>query len=314
MTIEKLIMEQIVYFNGKFVPESQAMIPINTHALHYGTACFGGLRAYYIEKDQTIIVPRIEDNFKRFMNSCKLLFIDLPYGVEDYKKLVIELVQKNFAKTDLYVRPLAYKSDRAVGNFNLTTLKSGFLMYTTPLGRYMDTEQGIRVNTSSWRRIPDSAIPPRGKVTGTYVNSTLAKTESLLNGYDEALLLDIEGHITEGSTENFFMVRNEKVITPPLSDDILQGITRDTILKLCNDLKIPVEERSIDRSEVYSADEVFLVGTAAEVTPVTEVDKREVGNGEIGVITKQLKDTYFKFTHGQYPKYKELITEIKSAK
>ncbi len=302
--------EQIIYFNGEFVPESQAKISVKTHALHYGTGCFGGLRAYYSEKDHALFVSRIEDHYKRFLGSCKMLFIDLKLTVEELKKITIELVQKNFAEADLYIRPLAYKADPAVGNFNLPTLRDGFLIYTTPLGRYLNVEKGIRVNISSWRRVPDNAIPPRGKITGTYVNTALAKTESLQNGYDEALLLDGQGHIVEGSAENIFMVRNGMVVTPPLSDDILQGITRDTIMKLCKDLKLHVQERSIDRSEIYVADEVFLVGTGAEVTPVIEVDKRKVGDGNIGKTSQQIKDAYFKLTHGEYPNFKETVTKI----
>lgn len=304
-------MDQIVFFDGKFIKEQDAKISIKTHALHYGTGCFGGMRAYYNSEKDALFIWRIEDHLRRFLNSCKILFIDLPFSVPELKKMTIELVEKNFEKTDLYIRPLAYKSDPAIGNFNLSTLKNGFLMYTTALGRYLDVEKGIKANISSWRRISDNAIPPRGKITGAYVNTALAKTESLQNGYEEALFLDHNGHIVEGSAENLFMVRNGAVITPPLSDDILQGITRDTIIRLCkNDFNVEVIERSIDRSEIYCADEVFLVGTGAEVSPVIEIDKRPIGNGSIGNITKKVKDMYFALVRGQLTVYKEFSTKI----
>lgn len=306
---------QIIYFNGKFILESEAKISVRTHALHYGTGCFEGIRAYYSEKENALLVFRLREHFERMVRSGKILFITLPESIDKLCEITIELLQKNFVKQDLYIRPLAYKADPAVGNFHLKKLKDGFLMYTTPLGRYLNVKKGIRTNISSWKRIPDNAIPPRGKITGSYVNTSLAKTESLLAGYDEALLLDTDGHVVEGSAENLFIVRNGKLVTPDLSDDILQGITRETIIMLAEkEFGILVEERSIDRSEIYQADEVFLVGTGAEVTPVTEIDGRVIDEGKIGPITKKIKQYYFDLVHGENKKYNSFITKVTPTK
>lgn len=303
--------KRVMYFNSKFVPETEAVIPITTHALHYGTGCFEGIRAYYSEKENALLIFRMEDHYKRLMQSCKILFTTPKESVEELCDITVKLIQKNFERSDLYIRPLAYKADPAVGNFNLKNLQNGFAIYTVPLGRYLNVDKGIRVNVSSWRRIPDNAIPPRGKITGSYVNTALAKSESLFAGFEEAILLDANGHVTEGSAENIFIVKEGLAITPPVSADILVGITRQTIMMLCeNDLKIKVIERDIDRSELYQADEVFFVGTGAEVTPVIEIDNRKIGNGKIGEITEKIKKTYFTLVHGGYPKYKEFITRV----
>lgn len=307
--------KRIMYLNGKFVPEEQAVVPITTHALHYGTGCFEGIRAYYSEKDNALLVFRMRDHLKRLLLSCKILLTTPEESLDELCEITKKLIEKNFEEADLYIRPLAYKSDPAVGNFNLKTLKNGLAIYTVPLGRYLNTDKGISASVSSWRRVSDNAIPPRGKLTGSYVNTALAKSESLFAGYDEAILLDNDGHVVEGSAENIFIVRDGEIITPPESSDILIGITRQTIMMLCEkDLHIRVKERNIDRSELYQADEVFFVGTGAEVTPVTAIDGRDMNNRKIGPITTKIKDTYFQLVHGQYPKYKEFITTIKSNK
>lgn len=304
-----------IYFNGRFVEEKEAVVPITTHALHYGTGCFEGIRAYYNEKENKLLVFRMEDHYKRLLQSCKIILTSPTESLKKLCEITVKLVEKNFVKQDLYIRPLAYKADPAVGNFNLKTLKNGFAIYTVPLGRYLNTDKGIAANVSSWRRIPDNVIPPRGKITGSYVNTALAKSESLFSGFEEALLLDEQGHVVEGSAENIFIVKNGLVVTPPESSDILIGITRQTIMMLCEkDLKIKVMERNIDRSELYQADEVFLVGTGAEVTPVIEIDNRVIGNGKTGPITAKVKDAYFRLVHDQYPKYKEFITRISPPK
>lgn len=306
---------QIIYFNGEFMPENDAKISVRTHALHYGTGCFEGIRAYYSEKENALLVFRMREHYERLARSGKIMFMKLPHSVDELCDITRKLLEKNFAKQDTYIRPLLYKADPAVGNFMLPKLKDGFFIYTTPLGRYLNVEKGIRTNISSWRRIPDYAIPPRGKITGSYVNTALAKTESLLAGYEEALLLDNDGHVVEGSAENLFMVKNGKLVTPDLSDDILQGITRETIIMVASDeFGLTVEERSIDRSEIYQADEVFLVGTGAEVSPVIEVDGRVIGTGETGPITKKIKQYYFDIVHGQNKKYSSFITKVTAAK
>lgn len=300
-----------VYFNNEFVPQDEAVVPVQTHGLQYGTGCFEGIRAYYSERDDCLYAFRMKDHYKRFALSCKTLFIDLKQTPEELTDITKELLKKNFAKTDMYIRPIAYKSDLRVGNFNLTELADGLAIYTVPMGRYLDTGKGISATVSSWRRISDTAIPPRAKVTGSYVNTSLAKTDAALSGYDEALLLDQAGNMVEGSAENIFLVKNNTFITPPVSSDILEGITRNTIIELIQqELKMSITERSIGRTEVFQADELLLVGTGAEVTSVTSVDKRQIGDGTIGPKTKRLKDLYFTITHGGDESYTHWLTKI----
>lgn len=308
-------MSNTIFLNGQFVKQEEAKISITTHALHYGTGCFEGIRAYYNEKENCLYAFRMKEHYQRLLLSSKILFISIPYSVEELCKITIKLLQQNFQETDLYIRPLAYKADPAVGNFNLRSLKDGFFIYSVPLGRHLDTKKGIRANVSSWMRVPDNAIPPRAKITGSYVNTTLAKTESILSGYEEALFLDREGHIVEGSAENLFIVKNGGIITPPVSDDILLGITRDTVITICqNELKRPVAERSIDRSEIYQAEEVLIVGTGAEISPVVEIDGRIIGSGAVGPITSKVKQIYFNLVHGEYPKYKDFVIKVMAKK
>lgn len=303
-------MSRIFFMDGKFIPEEQALISVTTHALHYGTGVFEGIRAYFNEKENAMLIFRAKEHFERIKQSAKIMFLDIPYSVDELIKFTSELLQKNFEKTDLYIRPLSFKSDVAVGNFNLSTLKSGLVIYTVAMGRYLNTDKGISVNISSWVRNADNAIPPRGKITGGYANTCLAKTDGLLNGFDDVLQMDKSGHIVEGSSANLFMVKNGIVFTPPTSDDILAGITRDTIITLCNEMKIEVIEKSIDRSEIYGADEVFQVGTAAEVTPITQIDHRTIGDGEVGKISRELKDLFYKITHGEVKKFAQWLTKV----
>ncbi len=300
-----------MYFNGEFVRQDKALISIMTHGLQYGTGCFEGIRAYYSEKDTALYAFRLEEHFKRFLRSCQTLFIKPGHSAGELSQITKSLLEKNFDKTDIYIRPVAYKSDLRVGNFNLTKLEDGLAIYTVSMGRYLDTTKGVRATISPWRRISDTAIPPRAKVTGSYINTSLAKTDAELSGYDEALLLDNAGHIVEGSAENIFAVKSGALITPPPSDDILEGITRSTIIELVQkELKLPLIERSIGRSEIYSVDELFLVGTGAEVSPVISVDKRLIGDGTIGKYTKILKDMYFQIVHGENKTYKHWLTKI----
>ena len=300
-----------MYLDGKFLPENEAVIPITSHALHYGTGVFEGIRAYYNEEENALFVFRLDDHYKRLIDSCKILCINLNLSIEELCSLTIKLIEKNYIKTDIYIRPLAFKSDPAIGNFNLKTLKDSLAIYTVAMGRMIDKNEGINVNISSWTRVPDNSIPPRAKITGAYINTCLAKTESLAGGYDEALLMDNRGHIVEGSAENIFLVKNNKIYTPTASDDILVGITRDTVIRLVQEqLHLPLFERAIDRSEIYQADEIFLVGTGAEVTPVVTVEGRKIGTGEMGSVSTQIKEIYHDLVHGKSKLYPEFLTKI----
>lgn len=304
-------MNKIVYFNGKFVPEEKASVPITTHALHYGTGCFEGIRAYYNKDHDALYIFRMEDHYKRLFRSCKVMYISLPNTIAELCDITRNLVRKNFSQTDIYIRPLAYKSDPAVGNFNLKNLRDGFLIYTVPLGRHLDTQKGIRANISSWIRVSNNSIPPKAKITGSYANTSLAKTESAMAGFDEALMSDSIGNIVEGSAENIFIVKNNILITPPASDDILVGITRDTVKIIAKEkLKMDTVEKSISRKELYQADEVFLVGTGAEIAEVIEIDGKNIRKNKAKPIFTEISDIYFKMVHGELPEYMKYLAKI----
>ncbi|MBI4331870.1 MAG: branched-chain amino acid transaminase [Chloroflexi bacterium] len=301
-------MEPSAFFKGKFTPLADARVSILTHALHYGTACFEGIRGNWNEEAKQIYLFRVREHYERLHRSCRIIKINLPHTVDELFRITVELVERNGYKEDVYVRPVAYKSSEQVG-VRLHNLEDGFFVFVVPFGNYLDVGQGIKCCTSSWRRIDDNVIPARAKITGLYINSALAKTEAFENGYDEAIMLTQDGHVSEGSGENVFMVNNGKLVTPPVYDNILQGITRDTVMKIASqDFGIETTERSIDRSELYIADECFLTGTAAHLTPVVEIDHRKIGNGQIGPVTRKLQDVYFDVVRGKNDKYRSWVT------
>ncbi len=301
-------MPDFAFFNRQFVPLSEAKVGIMTHALHYGTACFEGIRGNWNSEEEQMYLFRIKDHYLRLQKSCRILKIHLPYSLDELCQLTVELVERNGHQEDIYVRPVAYKSSQTVG-VRLHDLEDDFFIFVTPFGPYLDIGKGVRCCVSTWRRIDDNTIPARAKVTGLYVNSALAKTEAWENGFDEAILLTQDGHVSEGSGENVFLVLQGNLVTPPSSDNILMGITRDTVIKLAkNELGIDTIERSVDRSELYIAEECFLTGTAAHVTPVTEIDRREVGNGKAGEITQKLQQLYFNVIRGKNSKYLDWCT------
>ena len=307
-------MADFAFFNKQFVPLSEAKLGIMTHALHYGTACFDGIRGNWNSEEGKMYLFRIADHHQRLHKSCHIMKINLWYSVDELCRFTVELAERNDYREDIYIRPLAYKSSQAVG-VRLHDLEDDFLMFVTPFGPYLDIDKGARCCVSTWRRIDDNVIPPRAKVTGLYVNSAMAKTEAWENGFDEAILLNHDGHVSEGSGENIFLVFEGKLVTPPSSDNILVGITRDTIMKLAkNELGIDTIERSVDRNELYIADECFLTGTAAHVTPVIEIDHRSVGEGAVGEITKKLQQLYFDVIRGKNPKYIDWCTPVYRSK
>jgi branched-chain amino acid aminotransferase len=298
------------YFKKQFMPLEDAKIGILTHALHYGTACFDGIRGQWDDEKGQMFLFRVRDHYKRLLQGCKLLKIHLPYTLDDFMQITVELVERSGYQEDVYIRPLAYKSSEAIG-VRLHELEDDFLAVIATLPAYLDAESGVRCCTSSWRRVDDNMIPARGKITGIYVNSALAKTEANLRGFDEAILLTHDGHIAEGSGENIFIVHDGKLITPPGNENILLGITRDTVITLAkNELGLETIERSIDRSEIYLADEAFFTGTAAHVSPIIELDEREVGEGKTGEITSKLQKLYFDIINGKNPKYLHWCTVV----
>lgn len=298
------------FFQGQIVPIEQAKVSVMTHALHYGTACFGGIRAYWNEQQEQLYIFRLEDHIKRFLSSAGLLLMNLPYSAEQLRAAVVELLRCEGQRNDMYVRPLAYKADHKIGVL-LHDMIDEVTIFATPFGRYVANEEGASVCVSSWRRVDDNAIPARGKIAGAYVNSSLVKSEALMDGYDEAIVLDEYGHASEGSAANIFMVRDGQLITPPVSANILEGITRRTVMELASaDLGIRIEEREIDRTELYVCDELFFCGTGVQVASITAVDRRPVGAGVMGPITNAIRNLYFDVVRGNVEKYRSWTTPV----
>ncbi len=303
-------MEPYAFFKGEYMPLKDAKIGILTQALHYGTACFGGIRANWDAEREQFCIFRLKDHYRRQLDACKILNIELPYDEHDLAGFTVETLKRAGFRENLYCRPLAYKSSEAIG-VKLHDLEDDFFVIVTPLPPYLGTG-GIKCCTSSWRRVSDSQISPRGKITGIYVNSALAKTDANRTGFDEAIMLNEKGHVSEGTGENIFVVIKGQLITPPSYDSILLGITRDSVMQLAqNELGLQTVERSIDRSELYVADEAFFTGTATNVAPIVSVDLRTIGNGETGPITARLQELYAEVALGRNPKYSEWYTIVK---
>jgi branched-chain amino acid aminotransferase len=298
------------FFRGRIVPYGEARIGVMTHALNYGTGCFAGLRGYWNEDQQELFVFRPRDHFKRFLESTRLLSMELPDTIEDLVGRLIELIRAEDLKTDCYIRPLAFFADETIG-VRLHDLTPVISIVAFPFGKYFDNDDGAHVTISSWKRIDDNMIPARGKISGSYVNSGLARSDAQRAGFDDAITLNKDGHISEGSVANFFMVRNGAIVTPPVTDDILEGITRATLMTLLKEeLGLTVVERSIDRTELAVAEEAFLAGTGAQIVPITRVDHRPIGGGCPGRLTLELRDLYFDVVRGKKPKYRSWCTPV----
>jgi len=296
------------YFKREIVPLPEAKIGVMTHAFNYGTAVFEGVRGNWNEDEGQIYVFRMKEHYDRLRRSCRIMRIDFPYENEELSSITTQLVEMSGYREDVYIRPLAYKSSELLG-VRLHDLDDDFLIFVAPFGPYLDIEKGARCCTSSWRRVEDTGIPARAKITGIYANSALAKTEANLNGFDEAIMLDERGHVSEGSGENIFVVQGDQVITPPPSSNILVGITRDTVMTLVREeLGLQIVERDIDRTELYTSDECFMTGTAAHVTPVVELDHRIIGDGRMGPVTGRLVSMYFDIITGRNAKYAHWCT------
>lgn len=299
----------IVYFGGQYMPLCEARVGILTHALHYGTGVFEGVRAHWDELSQELFILRPLDHYERWKQNCGILRIDVPASPRELCSITAELMRRNGFRTNIYVRPIAYKCAERVGV--ATDDQDAFAIVAMPFGDYLHAENGLHAGVSSWRRIEDNAIPARAKICGAYVNSALASDEVRRNGFDEAIFLNESGHVAEGATCNIFMVRKGRLITPPITDNILEGITRDIIIELARrELGLPVVERSIDRSELYICDELFLTGTAVGVAPIVRVDHRPVKDAVIGPIVRQLLRAYFDATRGYLSTYRQWLLPV----
>lgn len=296
-------MPPFAFFKGEFVPLSEAKVGIMTHALNYGTAVFEGIRGNWNEEDQQIYLFRVKEHFQRLHKSSRILNLTLDYSVDELFDIAVKLVKMCEFREDIYLRPMVYQSGEVVG-VRAHDVDNDFFIFVVPFSAYFSGDQGIRCCISTWRRPMDTMIPPRAKVTGLYVNSAMVKTEAMKNGFDEGIMLTQDGHVCEGSGENIFLVDDGKLVTPASSDAILLGITRSTVMQIAEEeLGVTTVERPMDRSELYSADEVFLTGTAAHITPVVEIDHHTVGDGKVGPITRRLSDLYMDIIRGKNERY-----------
>ena len=303
--------QALAFFRGRMVPLAEAKVSVMTHALHYGTAVFEGIRGNWNQEQGKMFIFRLREHYERFIQGCRIMLLDIPYSVDDLCRITVDLVQSCGYQEDLYIRPLAYKSEEKVANLKLHELASEFTLIVVPFGSYIEVDGAIRCCTSSWRRIDDTIIPPRVKISGHYVNSILAKTEAVLGGFDEAVILNQDGTVSEGSGENLFILSGGRLHTPLVGDNNLTGITRDSVIQLAQEeLGVEVVERHIRRSELYLAEEMFLTGTAAHITPVGYLDNRPIGDGEVGSLTRDLQERYARVIRGQDPKYLHWCTEV----
>jgi branched-chain amino acid aminotransferase len=296
------------FFKGEIMPLEHANVNITTHALNYGTGCFEGIRAYWNQDNKQLYLLKAYDHYKRLLNSCRILKIECPYTVEELVEFTVQVLAKNGYQENVYIRPLAFKASQVV-KVTLSGLRDEFAIFTVPMGDYVKTE-GLSATVSNWQRVADNIIPSRAKVTGAYINPALANDAATADGYDEAIMLSTDGQVSEASSANFFIVRDGALVTTPITSDILEGITRRTVIQVATDLGIPYEVRPIDRTELYVADEMFLAGTGAQIASITSVDHRTIGDGELGPITAKLQTVYNRGVRGQDERYLDWVTPV----
>jgi branched-chain amino acid aminotransferase len=302
-------MPTYAYFNGKIVPIAEATVSVMSHALNYGTAVFGGIRGYWSADEEQLFVFRPHDHFERLKQSAGLMRIKIEHTAADLVGVLAELLHTEGYRENIYIRPLAYKSTPTIA-VRLHDIEDGFSIWAMPFGDYIKQE-GLHLGFSAWHRVEDNAIPARGKISGSYANSALIKSDAILSGYDEALVLNDDGHVSETSASNLFIVRKGAAITPPVTANVLEGITRRSVIQLLREeLGVEVVERDIDRTEVYLADEVFLCGTGVQIAAATMVEHRKIGSGDTGAITKRVRDLFFEVVKGRIEKYRGWLTPV----
>lgn len=305
-----MVLPRNAYFHGKIVPYAEAKIGVLTHALNYGTAAFAGVRAYWNEQQQQLYIFRPHDHYRRFLNSAKLLCMQLEHSPDSLTQITVDLLRADNYHENVYIRPLAYKSDEVIG-VKLHGLHDDLSICAIPFDKYLDDDTNAHVTVSSWRRVDDNIIPARGKISGAYANSAFIKTDAVRAGFDEAVVLTQEGHVSEGSAMNFFMVKDGLLVTPSVTENILEGITRKSVIELAREeLNMTVVERQVDRTEIYLCEELFMTGTAAQITAVTRVDYRAVGEGKMGPVTSQLYQLFQDVLLGKVQKYKHWVTPV----
>ena len=292
------------FFRGRIVPYSEARVGVLTHGLNYGTGVFAGLRAYWNADQAELFLFRPKEHFERFLESARLLDMTLPYSAEALTDALVDLLRTELYREDCYVRPLAFYADESIG-VRLHNLTPEVSIVAMPYGRYVENDESLHATISSWRRVDDTMIPPRGKIAGAYVNSAFAKTDAQRAGFDEAIVLNQDGHVSEASAANVFLVRKGTAITPPVTDNVLEGITRRSVIELLKrELGVPVVERSIDRTEITLADELFFCGTGVQIAAVTRVDHRPIGSGRMGPVVSALRALFFDVARGHRAEYR----------
>jgi branched-chain amino acid aminotransferase len=298
------------YFEGKIVPFEKATLSIMNHTFNYGTGVFGGIRGFWNEDEQQLFLFRLLDHFRRFLDAARILTLELAYTPESLVDILLDLLRTENWQTNIYIRPLIYVTNNQIG-VKLHDLNSEVCMLSLPFGDYLPAKEGARVTFSSWRRVDDNSIPARGKIIGAYVNSAFIKSDAARSGFDDALVLNQDGHVSEGSAANFFMMRGGTVYTPPVTANILEGITRRTVIQLMREeMGLEVVERSIDRTEVYLADEAFLCGTGVQIVPIISVDRRPIGSGVQGPVVEELSEMYFRVVSGREKTYRHWLTPV----
>ncbi|MED1949788.1 branched-chain amino acid transaminase [Brevibacillus centrosporus] len=296
------------FFKGQIMPLAEANVNISTHALNYGTGCFEGIRAYWNAQEGQLYVLKALEHYQRLLLSCRILKINLPYNAEELVERTRLMLAKNDYREDVYIRPFAFKASQVI-KVTLTGLRDELAIFSVPMGNYVDTA-GLAATVSNWQRISDNMIPSSAKVTGAYINPALANDAATADGYDEAIMLSSDGQVSEASSANLFIVRNGVLVTTPITSDILEGITRRAIMQLADDLGLSCEVRQIDRTELYICDEMFLAGTGAQIAAITSVDRRPVGTGKMGSITKQLQEAYDSAVRGKDERYMDWVTPV----
>jgi branched-chain amino acid aminotransferase len=302
-------MNTVAYFRGAFMPLSEANVNLASHGLHYGTGLFEGIRAYWNAEQGQLFGLLVKEHFERMTRNARMLRIQLPHTPDELVAITQELLERNNYRQHVYIRPIAFKDDFYFG-LKLSGLKDSFGIYTLPLVDYLDTRKGLHLGVSSWRRPDDNAVPSRGKLTGSYVNACMAVDDAHLSGFDDAIMLTPDGHVAEASGANIFMVRSGRIVTTPVSDAILEGITRGAVMEIAGSLGLEVDTRPIDRTELYVADEIFLCGTGVQVAPVTQVDHRPLGDGTVGPITEQIQKAYVDAVRGKVERYHHWLTPV----
>ncbi len=306
--VSKSLENAVAYLEGKFVPLKDARISIMTHAFLYGSAIFEGIRGYYNAGHDELYVVRLTDHYARMKNNCRILTIEIEQSPQQLADLTVELIRKCGYREDIYIRPMAYKSAQRIGL--KWDQQQDFLVFAVPMGSYLARERALNVMISSWRRVQDNAIPPRAKISGSYVNVSLAANEAREGGFDEGILLNEDGSVSEAAGMNLFIVRAGTLITPPVYDNVLEGITRSIVFDIAHDLNIPYEQRTVNRSELYAADEAFLSGTGAEISGIGSVDRRKIGDGGLGAITRRIQEIYNAAVRGDEPRYRKWLTPV----